>query len=112
MRMPAGAASTLLIMSGLIVWASSFVVLYAGLSLGCQYGWSQGLIRTTLLALWIAHLAVLAWMTLRAVAACRRHRAGDAAYAFAWRATATVNVFALAGTVWTGLPVLAVTPCA
>ena len=112
MRMPAGAASTLWIMSGLIVWASSFVVLYTGLSLGCIYAWPGGRITLILLLMWLLHLAVLAWMSVRAVATCRRHRAARDQRAFAWRASAAVNVFALAGTVWTGLPILAVTPCA
>lgn len=112
MRMPAGAASTLWMMSGLIVWASSFVVLYSGLSLGCVYAWPRTMITITLLVLWLVHLAALAWMSVRAVAACRGHRAEGGNHAFAWRATAAVNLFALAGTVWTGLPILAVTPCA
>lgn len=112
MKIPAGAAATLWIMSGLIVWASCFVALYVGVSLGCIYAWSQPAITGLLLGLWGLHLAALAWMSWRALAVCRRLRPEDGNLAFAWRAIVAVHVFSLAGTLWTGLPILAVTPCA
>src|SRR5690606_40984719 len=63
-----GALPVLIMTSGLIVWASCFVVLYAALSLGCTYGPPamsiMGVAGLTwiLCFLWIVHLLVLGWL--------------------------------------------------
>src|SRR5690606_38109885 len=108
--MPSNAYSALIIISGLLIWASSFVVLYAALSLGCIYGWSATAIRSGLALLWLAHLLALAalvawsWRGMRSATHARQH-------GFAWYATVLVALVGLAGTGWTGLPLLVVTPC-
>lgn len=95
---------------GLLVWASSFVVLYGGHALGCEAGWQARLLAGTsgltvaLAAAWAAHLLALAallWWVMR------------------WPATGmlaplsrTLTVVAIVATVWTGWPVLALPPCA
>lgn len=110
MKMPTNAFSTLIIIAGLLIWASSFIVLYAALSLGCIYSWPTTFIRASLLILWFAHLLgltallVWSWRRLQRTATAGHHR-------FAWYATVLVAGVGLVGTAWTGLPILAVTPC-
>jgi len=113
-----GATSLLAMMSGLIVWASCFVVLYVALSLGCRYGIPDfsaaglpGLVWVLAL-LWLAHLALLGCM---AHATWRRYRAsGQAspAYRFALRSTLALHVVGFLATVVIGFPVLMMPPCA
>lgn len=95
---------------GLLVWASSFVVLYGGHALGCEAGWQARLLAGTsgltvaLAAAWAVHLLALAallWWVMR------------------WPATGllaplsrTLTMVAIVATVWTGWPVLALPPCA
>lgn len=94
----------------LLVWASSFVVLYAGLALGCEAGWQArtvagaSLLTLALALAWLAHLLALGalWWWFG-----RWPRAGRL------RGLARVlTAIALAATVWTGWPVLALPPCA
>lgn len=92
--------------AGLLLWASSFVVLYAGLALGCEASWhtrrlaGANLLTLALALAWLAHLLALAvlWWWLR-----RRtpHRLGQA-----------LTLVAVAATLWTGWPALALPPCA
>ncbi len=94
-----------------LLWASCFVWLYAGLSLGCEAGWhtlpAPGGNRLTLaLAIaWVAHLlalgALLVWWTLR--------RPGAGLLPVLAR---TLSWIALAATLWIGWPVLTLPPCA
>lgn len=96
--------------AGLLVWASSFVVLYAGLSLGCEAGWharrlaGANLLTLALALAWAAHLLVLGalWRWLG------RWPQADM---LRWLARA-LTAIALAATVWTGWPLLALPPCA
>jgi hypothetical protein len=96
--------------SGLLLWASSFVVSYAGLSLGCEAGWhartfaGANLLTLALALAWAAHLLALAalWKWLRRWPTDGMQR---------WMARVLTAV-ALAATVWTGWPVLALPPCA
>lgn len=96
--------------AALLVWASSFAVLYGGLALGCEAGWHTGTLaginRLTLaLALvWLAHLLALAGLW---------HWFGrwPPAGLQPWLARVLTAV-ALVATVWTGWPVLALPPCA
>jgi len=94
----------------LLLWASCFVWLYAGLSLGCEAGWhalpAPGGNRLTLaLAVaWVAHLLALAawlgwWM----------RRSGGGLLPMLAR---TLSWTALAATLWIGWPVLTLPPCA
>lgn len=57
--------SLLLLIAGFVIWSSAFVALYAGLSVGCAFGWDavrlgpvSGL-RALLVVLWLAHLLAL-----------------------------------------------------
>lgn len=96
--------------SGLLLWASSFVVLYAGLSLGCEAGWHArtlagiNLLTLALVAGWAAHLLALAalwwWLGRGSPDGLQR-----------WLSRVLTGV-ALAATVWTGWPLLALPPCA
>lgn len=94
--------------AALLVWASSFVVLYAGLTLGCEAGWharrfgSINLLTGALAAAWIAHLLALA-----ALWWCFGHWAEPLR-----RLARVLTVVAAAATVWTGWPLLALPPCA
>lgn len=109
-RDPAPARWLLGATGGLLLWASSFVVLYGGLSLGCEAGWhARTLAGANLLTLalglaWLAHLLALAalWRWFG-----RWPRAGIQP----WLAR-VLTAAALAATVWTGWPVLALPPCA
>lgn len=94
--------------AGLLLWASSFVVLYAGLTLGCEAGWHAG--RLAGLNLLTGALA-LAWLVhLLALAALWRWFGG---WAEPLRRLARVlTAVAVAATVWTGWPLLALPPCA
>ena len=95
---------------GLLLWASSFVVSYAGLSLGCEAGWHArtmagiNLLTAALVAAWLAHLLALAalWKWLARWPQDGMQR---------WLARVLTAV-ALAATVWTGWPLLALPPCA
>ena len=111
-----GAFPVLLITSGLIVWASCFVVLYAGLSLGCRYGppafsmlGMEG-INWILLFLWIIHLAVLGWLVMRSYVALKR--ASTTSGRFVMRSTLLLQGVGLVGSVWIGFPILMVPACA
>lgn len=94
----------------LLVWASSFVVLYAGLALGCEAGWhartwaGANLLTLALALAWLAHLVVLG-------ALWRRFGRWPRAGRLRWLAR-VLTATALAATVWTGWPLLALPPCA
>lgn len=92
----------------LLVWASSFVVLYAALTLGCEAGWHArrlggvNLLSGALAMAWFAHLLALAalwWWFGRWAEPLRR-------------LARVLTVVAAAATVWTGWPLLALPPCA
>ncbi|WP_326533405.1 hypothetical protein [Pseudorhodoferax sp.] len=96
--------------SGLLVWASSFTVLYASLSLGCEAGWhtrtlaGANLLTLVLALAWAAHLLVLA-------ALWRHFGRWPREDMRRWLAR-TLTGIGLAATVWTGWPLLALPPCA
>ncbi|KQP17880.1 hypothetical protein [Pseudorhodoferax sp. Leaf267] len=96
---------------GLLLWASSFVALYALLSLGCQAGWQarpmplgNGL-SVAMATAWLVHLLALAalwtWFARR-----------WPPHGLLPRLARTLTAIALVATVWTGWPVLALPPCA
>ena len=112
-----GAIPVLTITSGLIIWASCFVVLYAALSLGCTYGppaFSMlGMAGLTwiLLFLWIIHLVALGWLIARTRIASR-HMSRPAPFSrFAARTTLMLQVVGLIGTIWIGFPILMLPAC-
>ena len=117
MNMPRGAASMLVIMSGPIVWASCFAMLYGALSLGCRFQAPAfafaGLPGLTwvLAALWLAHLALLGGMTRAALRAYRRGAAACQGLRFALHATLVLDVASLVGAAWIGFPTLLIPPC-
>ncbi|RCW76081.1 hypothetical protein [Pseudorhodoferax soli] len=94
--------------AGLLLWASSFVVLYAGLTLGCEAGWHAGrlagfnLLTAALALAWLVHLLALAalWRWFGGWAEPLR------------RLARVLTAVAVAATVWTGWPLLALPPCA
>ncbi|MGV3492498.1 MAG: hypothetical protein ACO1OY_01405 [Ramlibacter sp.] len=95
---------------GLLVWASSFAVLYACLSLGCDAGWhartwaGANLLTLALALAWLVHLLALAalwrWFGRWPAAGTLR------------RLARTLTAGALLATAWTGWPLLALPPCA
>ncbi|KQP21223.1 hypothetical protein [Pseudorhodoferax sp. Leaf265] len=94
--------------AGLLVWASSFVVLYAGLTLGCEAGWHArrlygiNLLTGALALAWLLHLLALAalWRWFGPWTGALRHMAR------------VLTAVAAAATLWTGWPLLALPPCA
>jgi hypothetical protein len=111
------AANLLLYCAGLILWSSAFIALYAGLSIGCAFGWEDrslgplSLQRWMLLGLWLGHLGLLAlataWMRRRA----RRLAARDELARFLARVNLWAMVAALAITVVNFLPVAWLSAC-
>ena len=60
------AANLLLLMAGMVIWSSAFIMLYAGLSIGCVFGWHMmalgpiSLLRAILIGLWLVHIGLIA----------------------------------------------------
>lgn len=48
--------------AGFIVWGSAIIVIYAIHAIGCAFAWSAVPLRLGLLMVFLAHLAVIAWM--------------------------------------------------
>lgn len=96
--------------AGLLVWASSFVLLYAALSLGCEAGWhtrrlaGANLLTGVLALVWLAHLLALA--------ALWRWFGRWPAVGLQPRLARMLTGAAFAATVWTGWPLLVLPPCA
>jgi len=114
------ASALLAMIAGYLVWSLCFVALYAVLSVGCALHLQLrpgilGIDPLTLLlaAAWLLHLAALAWLVL---AAWRKHprrpHANGTGPAFLPWVTLVLHLTALAATVWIGLPVLLLPPCA
>ena len=96
--------------AALLLWSLCFVVLYGGLSLGCEAGWqSREVLGTNALTLalvlaWAIHLsalvALLAWFVRQPLAPQVRALA------------VTLTGIAIVATLWIGWPLLALPPCA
>ena len=104
---------------GLILWASAFLFLYAGLGLGCALGWQQigvagtNLLSALLLLLWISHLAALGLFQWRAHRLWRRaDDPGQASIHFLATLTCLIGAVGIVSTLVTGVPVLLLPPCA
>ena len=111
------AARLLLAVSGLILWSSGLVALYAVVSLGCESGiHRQAFLGTNaltalLLAVLLVHLAALAALQWSALSRWRRERAETSSRAFLALVTCLVTAVGLAGVLVVGLPVVMVPPC-
>lgn len=53
------------LLAGFTAWCSALVVLYAVHAIGCAFAWPVGMLRLTLAAVLLVHLAVIAWMWRR-----------------------------------------------
>ena len=111
------AARLLLALSGLVIWSSGFVALYAGLSLGCEGGLHRqdllgtNALTTALLTVLLVHLGALAALQLYAVTRWRRARDSGDSRAFMATLTCRVTAVGLVGMLAVGVPVLMVPPC-
>lgn len=108
---------------GWIVWSSALVCLYGTQGLGCSLGWSAAQpgkldsLTLTMTILWLAHLGLLSWLTLRAwrVPASGRGRLPDRLsdmQAFIQFGNRISLASAVAATAWLGFPILLLDPCA
>lgn len=104
-----------LMVAGFGIWASAFVVLYSAASLGCEFGWYQihlgsiSLMRTILIAIWLIHMAALAWLFRHCA---RTARDNDSQVRFVHRAAMYLTGAAIAATVWLAIALLVPSECA
>lgn len=103
------------LIAGYLIWSSCFASLYALQSLGCALALNLpaapfGLNATTLVLVlvWLLHLAGLALLIQRTHSA---HPENEHA-GFMRRVSLILHFSALAATLWVGLPVLFLPPCA
>ncbi len=106
--------------AGLVVWASAFVFLYAGFSLGCQ-AWApspdEGLnnpVTFMLAGFAVVHLSVLAllgWLWWRRPVAADRGES-ETSRRVRHRVEGLVLVCSILALVWIAFPVFMVAPCA
>ncbi|TFL10005.1 hypothetical protein CSC67_18300 [Pusillimonas caeni] len=103
--------------AGFIVWASAFVVLYAGHALGCVYVPSSiqpATVTAALVVLWAVHMAAgaaLAWRSGGRLRLLRHDGDCRVRARFMWRAAFLIDASALGATFVTGLPLLAFPAC-
>lgn len=108
----------LLLAAGFVVWSSAFVLLYAGLSVGCAFGWDRvvlggtSAVRLGLLLVWAGHIAALAALVIYTHRRAMRATGGSRPSAFTLRLALALSVAALVATVWTGLAIPVATLCA
>ncbi|MFU8817348.1 MAG: hypothetical protein ACNA7W_18525 [Pseudomonadales bacterium] len=107
----------LLAISGLIVWSSAFVVLYAALSVGCAAGVHHlqlgaiDALTALLLALFLAHLAGLAGLQWYALVGWRKRRNPSRSNGFLAVLFCLVTAASTVSLFFIGLPLLLVPPC-
>lgn len=89
--------------TGLILWAAIFSLLYAVEGLGCANGWAIATLRIVLVAIWLAGLAVLGWLSWRWWP-IRGSAMID-------RMAGIIALVGLVSTVWTGFPVAILIAC-
>lgn len=103
---------------GWIVWSFAFVALYGTQGLGCSLGWTEmqfvslNFLTLALTGLWLAHLALLSWLTLHAWRGARpaEHDASDMK-GFVRAGNRISQVSATAATALLGFPILLLHPC-
>jgi len=105
----------LALIAGYLVWSLCFVLLYSLLSIGCEVGWHRpsllglNLLSWLLLLTWILHMGAGAWLIWQA-----RNSDPPPSHTtahFIRRVTLLLHTTALGGTIWIGLPILALPPC-
>lgn len=89
--------------TGLILWAAVFSLLYAVEGMGCANGWTPGVLRATLVAIWLTSVALLGWLAWR-----WWPKRGDVMTE--WLAGA-IAIIGLVSTIWTGFPVALLSAC-
>lgn len=98
------------LVAGYVVWSAAFVALYALHAAGCEWGWPPAVLRAVLVALWLAHLALIAGLTWAAWRwRARRAAAGEAR--FVGDATLVLSAAALFATLWTLFPAAVLELC-
>lgn len=104
------------LIAGYLVWSLCFVVLYSLLSVGCEAGWHHyrllgiNLLSWLLVLAWLLHVAAAAWLVWRVKSSDPEQLERNGR--FMRRVTLLLHVTALAGTIWIGIPVLGLPPCA
>jgi hypothetical protein len=99
------------LVAGFLVWSSAFVALYGLHAVGCNLGWQApetyaSPLRLALVAVWLLHAAALVWLVLHF-----RPAAAASSAPFLERAAFTLSALALAVTLITGAPILALDLC-
>lgn len=99
------------LVAGFAVWSSAFAALYGLHAVGCNLGWQAperyaSRLRLALVAMWLLHAAMLGWLVLHF-----KTTAAAAAPTFLERAAVTLSALALAVTLLTGAPILALDLC-
>jgi hypothetical protein len=105
---------------GFIVWSSAVVLLYAGLSLGCEAGlqtrslaWTN-VLTVVLAGIWLAHVAALIGLQWYALAHWHRGTAHEGTLGsarFLSGITCLITAAALVSTLVVGFPLLLLPPC-
>ena len=102
---------------GFGLWMSALSALYGAQGTMCELGWQRveigpiSLLRLVLVAIWVAHIAMLVWFYLRC---CRVLTAGEGHVPldrFLWRSAASLTIAAIAATVWIGVAVWVPSMC-
>lgn len=114
-RLPLNPASLAL---GFLLWALALTTLYAALSIGCEIGWNRAEwgffnpLRMILIAIWIGHLAMLAWLYLTFRRQRRKsHAPSSATTRFLGAAALGTTAAAIAATAWTGIAIPVLSLC-
>jgi len=108
----------LLMAAGFVVWSSAFLLLYIVASVGCDFGWHRiavgplTLLRAVLVAIFVAHLSLLAWLSVRCIRTLRQGRERGSSARFLYRAALGLTVAAMAATIWIGMALLLPSACA
>jgi hypothetical protein len=96
--------------SGMIVWALWFVLVYSLTGIGCRAGWNHSTLALALIG-WLGWMGYSSWRQAQAGAS----RGGQDALQrrrFMGMAMAWLAVIAALGTLLTALPMLMLDPCA
>lgn len=107
--------------SGMVVWAAYFLVVYVAQAIGCDLGWGRvpvagtNALTVTLAAVTLLSLALIAWTAWigwTGVRAARRTESeADYRRRFLALTMLAVSVLAFIATAMVGLPILMLHPC-
>ena len=104
------------LVGGLLLWSSAFVALYALHAVGCAVTWAEvgvgpvSLSQVVLIAVWLAHLALLILLLLRCRTWLRDSMPGSGDR-FVARSSIALTVVAIIATGYTGLPIMLLRHC-